>query len=285
MLDLILRIIQLIIVVLIIILEIILLVYIVKIRSKKPTKELKRNASIEKYKIGKKILYKIIPKSKINNKFDILYFHGGAYSSGLNKTHWNFVERLCNDIGANIFVPDYPLVPKNTYKNVFNMVDEIYNNYIKQDNFIIIGDSAGGGISLAFSQKLGEENKKMPEKIILISPWLDITMKNEEINKVQEKDKLLNKNVLKLAGELYCGRDDANNYLVSPLNGKVDKINNVFIFTGTNDILNPDVSIFREKVDKDKLFIYEKEEAEHNWVLDTHKYELDYQNLLNAILK
>ena len=49
------------------------------------------------------------------------------------------------------------------------MVDKIYNNYIKQDSFIVIGDSAGGGISLAFSQKLGEENKKMPEKIILIS--------------------------------------------------------------------------------------------------------------------
>ena len=285
MIDLILRIIQLLIIVLIIALEIILLVYIVQIKSKKPTKKLKRIAIIEKYKIDKKILYKIIPKKNKNNKFNIIYFHGGAYSSGLNKRHWNFVARLCDDVGANIFVPDYPLIPKNTYKDVFGMVDKIYNNYIKQDSFIVIGDSAGGGISLAFSQKLGEENKKMPEKIILISPWLDITMKNEEINKVQEKDKIKNKNILKLAGDLYCGRDDANNYLVSPLNGKVDKINNIFIFTGTNDILNPDVSIFKEKIDEEKLFIYEKEEAEHNWILDTYKYEKDYQNLLNVIIK
>ena len=169
MIDLILRIIQLLIIVLIIALEIILLVYIVQIKSKKPTKKLKRIAIIEKYKIDKKILYKIIPKKNKNNKFNIIYFHGGAYSSGLNKRHWNFVARLCDDVGANIFVPDYPLIPKNTYKDVFGMVDKIYNNYIKQDSFIVIGDSAGGGISLAFSQKLVNSLSSFSSKLFFSS--------------------------------------------------------------------------------------------------------------------
>ena len=125
----------------------------------------------------------------MQNYYNIIYFHGGAYSGGLNKVHWNFIERISEDTHANIFVPDYPLIPKSTYEDVFNMADTIYEECLKENKFIIIGDSAGGGISLAFSQKLGEENKQMPEKIVLISPWLDITMKNEDIDYVQESDK------------------------------------------------------------------------------------------------
>ena len=203
MLSLILKVIQWIIAIGIVILDIALIEYVTRAKSKGPTRQLRKNAYIKKYKINKKILYKIIPKENMQNYYNIIYFHGGAYSGGLNKVHWNFIERISEDTHANIFVPDYPLIPKSTYEDVFNMADTIYEECLKENKFIIIGDSAGGGISLAFSQKLGEENKQMPEKIVLISPWLDITMKNEDIDYVQESDKLLNKNLLKIAGEIY----------------------------------------------------------------------------------
>ena len=40
-------------------------------------------------------------------------------------------------------------------------------------------------------------------------------------------------------------------YLVSPINGPLDKLEDVIIYTGTYDILNPDVHIF-EKLAKEK---------------------------------
>lgn len=270
--------------ILIIIFDIVLIEYVMRAKTKKPTRKLRKIATIKKNKINKKMVYEIIPKEELNCDFQILYFHGGAYSGGINQTHWNFVAQLLKDTNANILVPDYPLVPKNTYKDVFRMVDKIYETYLTGKKFIIMGDSAGGGISLAFAQKLGEENKKMPEKVILISPWLDITMKNEEIDKIQEKDKLLNKNILKLVGNLYCGKDDPNDYFVSPINGPMDKIDNVFIFTGTYDILNPDVAILKDKLSSEKLSIFEKQEAQHNWILNVDKNKEDYQKLLKMLL-
>lgn len=282
--NLILKIIQVLLVIVIIILDIALIEYVARAKSKKPTKKLRKVANIKKDKINKKKVYRITPKQTPNDDFQILYFHGGAYTGGLNNTHWNFVTQLVKDTHANILVPDYPLLPKNTYKDVFKMADEIYEKYLQGKKFIIIGDSAGGGISLALAQKLGKENKKIPEKIVLISPWLDITMKNEEIDKVQEKDKLLNKNVLKLAGNLYCGKEDPNYYLVSPMNGPTDNINHVLIFTGTYDILNPDVAIFKERISPEKLWIYEKQEAQHNWILEVDKNKEDYQELLKMLL-
>ncbi len=282
--NLILKIVQCIMVILIIIFDLVLIEYVMRAKTKKPARKLRKIATIKKNKINKKMVYEIIPKEKLNCDFQILYFHGGAYSGGINQTHWNFVAQLLKDTNANILVPDYPLVPKNTYKDVFRMVDKIYETYLTGKKFIIMGDSAGGGISLAFAQKLGEENKKMPEKVILISPWLDITMKNEKIDKIQEKDKLLNKNILKLVGNLYCGKDDPNDYLVSPINGPMDKIDNVFIFTGTYDILNPDVAILKDKLSSEKLSIFEKQEAQHNWILNVDKNKEDYQKLLKTLL-
>ena len=285
MINLILKIIQLAVILIVIIIEIILIIYISRVKSTKPTKTIKKISNIEKYKIGKNILYKVLPKENIISNLNILYFHGGAYSGALTKEHWDFIERIYKDTKANILVADYPLIPKNTYKDVFNMAEEIYEKYIRDDDFIVIGDSAGGGISLAFSQKLALENKKLPTKTILISPWLDITMKNKEIDEIQRYDKCLNKTALKVAGELYCGKNNPDNYLVSPINGQADKIENIFIFTGTYDILNPDVSVFKEKISNKKLFIYEKDGAKHNWILNTYENEDDYKNLLNALIK
>ncbi len=285
MINLIFKIIQLAVTLVVIIIEIALIIYISRVKSTKPNKSLKKIANIEKYKIGKNILYKIMPKVNIKSDFNILYFHGGAYSSALTKEHWDFIQRIFKDTGANILVPDYPLIPKHTYKDVFDMADKVYEKYIKDNNFVVIGDSAGGGISLAFYQKLGIENKKLPTKMILISPWLDITMKNEEIDQVQRYDKCLNKMALKLAGELYCGKKNPDNYLVSPINGPTDKIENISIFTGTYDILNPDVAILKEKIKDKKLNIYEKDSAQHNWILKTYDNEEDYKKLLNALIK
>lgn len=283
MINLILKIIQLVAVAALIIVETIFVVYMSRVRSAKPTKSLKKIANIEKYKIGKNILYKIMPKENIKSDFNILYFHGGAYSGALTKEHWDFAERIFKDTGANILIPDYPLIPKHTYKDVFDMADKVYEKYIDNENFVILGDSAGGGIGLALAQKLGIENKKMPSKIVLISPWLDITMKNEEIDQVQRYDKCLNKVALKVAGDLYCGKTSPDNYLVSPINGQADKIENIFIFTGTYDILNPDVAVFKEKIKGKKLFIYEKDGAPHNWLLKTYENEEDYKKLLNIL--
>ena len=150
-------------------------------------------------------------------------------------------------------------------KKVINKVDSA--------KFVVMGDSAGGGLALALMQKMGEENIKMPNQTILISPWLDVRMNNPEIEKISKNDPMLNKSALKLAGENYAGKDGINSYLVNPIEGPLDKIKNVSIFTGTYDILNPDVKILKERADQagNKIDIYETEKATHIWLLYKYK--------------
>ncbi len=45
---------------------------------------------------------------------------------------------------------------------------------------------------------------------------------------------------------------EKDNYLVNPIDGDLSKLKNTTIFTGTNDILNPDVYVLKEKAEKIK---------------------------------
>lgn len=225
-----------------------------------------------------------------NSNLVILYIHGGSYVAGIMKEHWLFLNNICMDISdCTVIIPDYPLPPKYNHKDVFRMVEGLYSeiiNNVDSEKLIVMGDSAGGGLSLALMQKVGIDNKKQPEKLILISPWLDIKMQNSKIDEVQKVDKILNKNALKLAGNLYLGKGNKDSYLTSPIDGPLDKLRNVTIYTGTYDILNPDVQelVKRSKEENIDIKVNQTEKAQHIWILSKnnklyHSKE-DYNELI-----
>lgn len=250
---------------------------------------MKKRCSIKKQKYGKRNIY--IIKSKTNNSSDkiIFYIHGGAYVANMNKNHWRFFNNICNDLGVTIIAPDYPLVPMNTADDVFDMIEPLYSEVIEKygkHNVILMGDSAGGTIALA----LLEENKSInPSKTILISPWLDIHMTNEEILKVEKYDKELNKKALDVAAKLYT-KKCSKEFLASPLYGPLENLENIIIYTGTYDILNPDVCVFKKKIDElgiNSIKIKEVEKAIHIWILKKKSYmqKESYIELKNDIIK
>ena len=222
-----------------------------------------------------------------NNKY-IIYFHGGSYVAEATQNHWTFLENIVRDTGYTVIMPDYPLTPKYHYQDVFNMVEPLYKEIIEKvgsENVILMGDSAGGGLALGLYEKMAEETVELPVKTILISPWLDVRLENEKIQEIEKKDTILNKEALRLAGIAYAGNDGINSYLVNPINGPLNKLKNVTIYTGTYDILNPDVHILIEKAKEQNVSIELKEyEGEgHIWIVRDIKTEA-YKNLVNRDL-
>lgn len=222
----------------------------------------------------------LTPKNVEKTDMVILYFHGGSYMAEITNEHWNFLEKVINNTGATVILPDYPLSPKHNYKDVFNMVEPLYNEIVSRidkDNFAIMGDSAGGGLALALEEKVSSENSEyiLPKKTILISPWLDVRLENSKIDEVQKLDKDLNKDTLKLAGIAYAGKDGIGSYLVNPIDGDLSKLNNITIFTGTYDILNPDVHVLEEKAKSQwvTINVKEYEGASHIWILKDNEEE------------
>ncbi len=258
---------------------IIVVLFFIEDRKMSVPNEIEKVCFIEEKEFMGRKVYIISPKSdsaRSNNV--ILYFHGGAYVAEATKNHWDFIESLVDDTGSTVIFPDYPLTPKYNYKDVFQTVIPLYKEVIEKngdDNLILMGDSAGGGLALALEEKISEESLPLPRKTILISPWLDVRLNNAKIEEVQKNDKELNREKLQMAGFFYAGGDGRDNYLVSPIEGNMAKLKNIVIMTGTDDILNPDVYSLQEKAKQNGVDIQVKEyeAASHIWIIDKNSSE------------
>lgn len=202
----------------------------------------------------------------------IIYLHGGTYVDRPVYFHWRFLNKLANNTKAEIVVPMYPLAPHYTYDEAYNLLTSFYRDYTANhpdSNVILMGDSAGGGLALGLAEHFGKQNINQPDRLILISPWVDISMTNEKITDFISSDPMLQLTKLNVCAKSWAGDKDLKYWKVSPIYGDLSKLNNVTIFVGTREILYPDCKLLAEKL--------ESANVEHTLVVATgcnHDYLL-----------
>lgn len=223
-----------------------------------PPDKLMKGLNKESKKINGHNVFKLYKNR--DNKKAILYLHGGSYISSFAKAHWKFLANIANRTNMDIIAPDYPTIP-NTYKDSYSMVRNIYENMLKKyknDDIIIMGDSAGGGFSLGFCMYLRDNKMPLPKKNIMISPYLDMAETNPEIEEIDKKDPWLS---YELAEETtkYAGEDDLHVPYLSPMYGDLNGLNDMYIFFGTYDMLYPDGKKFKRMCDEQNIKLQFKE--------------------------
>ena len=177
----------------------------------------------------------------------VIYLHGGAYVNEIRRPHIIFCDKLAKKVNACVFAPIYPLAPNHTYEETYEIVEKLYMHLLEMNKpIIIMGDSAGGGLSAAFAEYLAVKDLPQPENLILISPWVDITMSGD-YDKV-EYDPMLGVDGARELGKPWAGDLDPKDYKVSPLFGEVDKLPKTTLFTGTHEIIYPDIVEFYNKL-------------------------------------
>lgn len=205
-------------------------------------KHIKEIFDVEKKELGNGAVWFLEPKEKSSKKV-LVYLHGGAYINNLLSFHWDLIGAIGRETGASMVVADYPLAPRVTYLETYVFMDALYEALLKEckaEDLVLMGDSAGGGLALGYSQKLLQEKKSLPGHMILFSPWLDVTMSNPEIQEVQAKDKMLGVKGLVLCGKAYAGNADPRSPWISPIYGSFEGLPRISMFMGTHDLLWPD---------------------------------------------
>ncbi len=210
-------------------------------------KSIRSSLNITKETIKGRSHWRLITPQNSSKKV-ILYLHGGAYYWNISKYNWIFAEELALKTQSSIIVPDYPLAPHSSYEETYAYIDALYQKLISTyspDNITVIGESAGGGLALGFAMFLREQKTRQPSQLILLAPWLDVTMTNPDLRSIDKKDKILGIKGLQLAGKGYAGKSDPSNYKVSPINGSLSKLPKISIFVGTHDLLFADARKFK----------------------------------------
>ena len=218
-------------------------------------KNFKLKSEVAEFESYGMVSYRLRPKELLNDK-KIIYLHGGAYVEDMNKQHWIFIDRMVKKLGCEIILPMYPLAPfsncEKTFEQVVSFYDEVTTIY-KEEDIILMGDSAGGGLALALAQYLKANNKKSPSNIILLSPWLDVSMENQEMREIESRDYILGFDCLKVCGKLWASELSVQDSKVSPIYGEFDDLGKITVFTGTNDILWLDALKLKELLEKQEI--------------------------------
>ena len=184
----------------------------------------------------------------------IVFFHGGAYVVEASAIHRRIVKAFVLKHGFTVTFIDYPKAPEHTFKTTHRVILEAYQDILMRnmnDDIFFFGDSAGGGLALAFLQVLRDRKGiPMPKKTVLMSPWVDVTMENKKIVEYESKDPILTVDGLIAPGKMYAGSGNAKNPLISPIYGDLSGLGPIQAFTGTNEILYPDCIDLADKLEQ-----------------------------------
>ena len=238
------------------------------------------NSIKETYDVREEILlsrkiWTIKPKNSSPKK-TIIYMHGGAYIFNISKYHWEFISEILSKTNSRIIVVDYPLAPNNNYKDIYKLMDIVYSNTLSNipaKEVIFLGDSAGAGFLLSFSQHLRNNNLEQAYKVILLSPWLDLSMSNNKSS--LNKDVVLSIKGLQLAAKSIAGDLPLNDPKISPLFDDFDNLASIYIFIAGNELFYPDIIELKNKAasNKSNISYFEYPDMFHDWAIFTYLEE------------
>jgi epsilon-lactone hydrolase len=184
---------------------------------------------------------KLTPTERRDDRL-LLFIHGGGYSLGSAATHRPLAARLARTLGVEALLPDYRLAPEHPCPAGLDDALAVWRALPEptRARTILAGDSAGGGLALALSMSLRDAGELLPSALVLLSPWTDLTISGESVDRLAQHEIMLARPGLELMAARYAGalaRDDAR---VSPLFGRFEGLPRMLIQVGGHEVLLDD---------------------------------------------
>lgn len=172
----------------------------------------------------------------------VLYCHGGGFMAPIDAFHVRYVARIARELDARIVLPDYPLAPEHTWRDSHDALVELADRHGSQtEDFLIAGDSAGGNIALAVALSLRDRGLRTPDRMVLLSPWVDVsTSLRAETEQAAARDPWLKLTKLLAYADWWSGSpEDLTRQEVSPALADLHDLPPTLMYCGTADLLVP----------------------------------------------
>ena len=178
----------------------------------------------------------------------ILYLHGGGYIVGSPKTHRQITSRLALMTGARVLAVDYRKGPDHLYPAAHHDALTAYSWLLKKGyiskNIAIVGDSAGGNLSIGLSIILRDKGMSQPAALGLMSPWTNMSATFNSNYDNRKTDPYLPYKRLKEAARLYAGNKPLNDPMLSPVFADLNNLPPTIIHCSNIEIIMDDSKEF-----------------------------------------
>lgn len=196
---------------------------------------------------------RITPTQPVSSRV-VFFVHGGGYVVCSPRTHRPLTTRMAQLLNAVTYVPYYRLAPENPFPAGLEDVIAAYQAVLAQgvaaDNIVLMGDSAGGGMAMALALSLRDRGLPMPNKMVLISPWTDLTLSGQSLRDKAAVDPMLTWKWIIAKTPLYVGQHDAKNPLLSPLWADLRGLPPTLVQVGSEEILLSDSERLYERANQ-----------------------------------
>ena len=184
----------------------------------------------------------------------LMYVHGGGFVAGSPLSHRSITVALAR-LGFEVWVPDYRLAPEHPFPQGLEQLVALYGEASHglgaDQQLLLAGDSAGGGLVLSLMLMLKDQSRAMPTAAALLSPLVDLTLSGHSIEANARRCAMFSRAPLERGVALYLGGQDARLPLASPVRAKLHGLPPLIIHVGQNETLLDDAVALSEACQRD----------------------------------
>ena len=171
-----------------------------------------------------------------------MYFHGGGYRLGAAAAWASFAGELAARAAARVVVVEYRLAPEHPFPAALHDAVAVAAAVREESDLplVIGGDSAGGGLAMALVLALRDIGAPAPAGVIVLSPWVDLTITNASYTSNGEHDQMFSFESGSEAAALYLQGHDARDPLVSPALADLHDLPPALVFVSAHEVLLDD---------------------------------------------
>ena len=213
----------------------------------------------------------ISPRDGPTSKRVIYYLHGGGYISGSAKSGRPITATLARQLRARGFGLDYRLAPEHRFPAGLDDAVAGYRwllaNGIDPQSIAVVGDSAGGGMTLAVALRIRDAGEPLPACLVCLSPWTDMTGDSDSLTTNSGRDSMFIGEDIERYASVYLGQHSRLDPLASPLLADLRGLPPLLIQVGRDEVLLDDARNLHAKIlaagGSSQLHIYD--DVPHGW--------------------
>ena len=158
-------------------------------------------------------------------------------------------SRIALRAQARVVLPDYSLAPEQPFPAAVHDAMNVYLALAQTSETIFAGgESAGGGLAAALAVATRRCDSPPLAGLVLVSPWLDLTLKAQSYLANATRDTVFSKETATRYADFYLQGHDSTDELVSPLHSDPTGFPPTLLMVGTEEVLLDDSLEFARRL-------------------------------------
>jgi len=182
----------------------------------------------------------------------VFYVHGGSFIAERSPRITALVARFAAAAGARVYSPNYRLAPEHPCPAAIDDIVAAYRWLRREwpdEPVVALAESAGAAILLSAMQQLRDHRDPLPEAMLLLSPWVDLSLQSWSVVAASlSGSSPYTMESLAVMAHLYLAGRPASDPVASPVFGSFRGFPPLLIHASRGDILYDDAVRLAEAV-------------------------------------